>query len=329
MTASPTSTVATMSMPSPTAYQLYFDRRHLGSSDENARLERLFFSSIRLRNGTFKKTERGRLDDLNALVEKVLPPHRPLRIMDVAASSGVTTAEWLTSLERAGISCRLVAGDAVIDAFLISLFGRIRALVDSTGYMMQLDVGGKAVQTPAPRRRDRIRYLPLTFLMQTVTRALRSSLRQPSRGRQVFAGGAITCQPLKLISPGNDQVRRLELVEDDLLNGTSYPNRFHVVRAANILNLRYFDRTTIERMLVNLRARLLPGGLLIVCRSAEAGTNNATLFTLTAGARFEVVAQLNEGSEITDIVVGLPPPAPQSVAAESQERVEQTVEHRS
>jgi hypothetical protein len=298
-----------MSMPSPTAYQLYFASHHITSSDERARLERLFFSSIRLRNGTFKRTDRGRLDDLNALVEKFLPAERPLDVMDVAASSGVSTAEWLVSLERAGISCRLVAGDAVVDAFLISLCGRVRALVDRTGYMMQLDVAGKAVPIPPPRRRDRIRYLPLTLLMKTLTRALRPNLqKRPVHATQLFGCGAITCQSLRLISPGNDRVRQLDLIEDDILTGTSYPSRFHVVRAANILNLRYFDATTIERMLVNLRARLVPRGLLIVCRTDEVGTNNATLFTLTEGGRFEVLARLNAGSEITDIVVSLRSP---------------------
>jgi hypothetical protein len=111
-----------MSATVPTAYDLYFAGGKRPPQDED-----LFFHSIECRNGTRKTTCHRRLDDLNSLVQSLLPPQRPLEIMDVAVSSGVSTAEWLTSLEQAGIECRMLAGDAVVDAFLIS-FGRLRAL---------------------------------------------------------------------------------------------------------------------------------------------------------------------------------------------------------
>ena len=46
---------------------------------------------------------------------------------------------------------------------------------------------------------------------------------------------------------------------------------------------------TLKRMLANLRSRLLPGGLLIVCRTNAAGINNATVFTLGPDGRFDVL----------------------------------------
>jgi hypothetical protein len=80
----------------PTAFELFFaggtdqpDERQLEERED------LFFHSIELRNGTRKTTRHRRLDDLNALVRKLLPTQRPLEIMDVAVSSGVSTAEWL------------------------------------------------------------------------------------------------------------------------------------------------------------------------------------------------------------------------------------------
>jgi hypothetical protein len=59
-------------------------------------------------------------------------------------------------------------------------------------------------------------------------------------------------------------------------------------------------------MLINLRSRLLPGGLLIVCRTNAAGVNNATVFGLEQDGRFVETARLNEGSEIADVVLRLP-----------------------
>ena len=108
------------------------------------------------------------------------------------------------------------------------------------------------------------------------------------------------------MSPSLNQLPQLRAVEDDILENKDYPQRFHVLRAANILNLAYFDTATLQRMLRNLRSRLQPGGLLIICRTNDADVNNATVFTLEKDGRFTATARLNEGSEIADLVLGLP-----------------------
>ena len=73
----------------PTARQLYGVRGVNGREQES--LERSFFTSIRLKNGTYKTTHGRRLDDLNDLVNRCLPRGRLLELMDVAVSSGITT----------------------------------------------------------------------------------------------------------------------------------------------------------------------------------------------------------------------------------------------
>jgi hypothetical protein len=296
----------------PTAFEMFFAAPG-AEADERELEERedLFFHSIELRNGTRKTTRHRRLDDLNDLVQKLLPPQRPLEIMDVAVSSGVSTAEWLIELERAGIRCQMLAGDAVVNAFLVSLGPNLRALTDRTGHLMQLDIKGEAVRMPPPRRRDRIRYFPHRLLMRAAARLfdLRNADRQqPSSGRApVQRRLGATCRPLTLMSPSLNRLPQLQAVEDDILLNRDFRRRFHVLRAANILNLAYFDNATLRRMLRNLRARLLPGGLLVVCRTNDAEVNNATVFTLQSDGRFCITARLNEGSEIEDLVVGLAP----------------------
>ena len=296
----------------PTAFEMYFASRAAESNErEIEEREDLFFHSIELRNGTRKTTRHRRLDDLNALVQRVLPPQRPLEIMDVAVSSGVSTAEWLIALERAGVPCHMLAGDAVVNAFLISLGPRLRALSDRTGHLMQLDIQGEAVRMPPPRRRDRIRYFPHMLLMRAATRLFDLGKldrhRHSSTGEPMQRRLGATCRPLTLMSPSLNRLPQLQAVEDDILLNRDYTRRFHVLRAANILNLAYFDTATLQRMLRNLRARLLPGGLLIICRTNDAEVNNASVFTLEKDGRFTTTARLNEGSEIEHLVRGLPP----------------------
>ena len=292
----------------PTAFELYFASQ---GAQSNAReleeREDLFFHSIELRNGTRKTTRHRRLDDLNALVQRLLPPQRPLEIMDVAVSSGVSTAEWLIELECAGIQCHMLAGDAVVNAFLISLGPKLRGLSDRTGHLMQLDIKGEAVRMPPPRRRDRIRYFPHMLLLRAATRLFDLGKMNRPRHEPLQQRLGATCRPLTLMSPSLNRLPQLQAVEDDILLNRDYMRRFHVLRAANILNLAYFDTATLRRMLRNLRARLLAGGLLIVCRTNDEDVNNASVFTLEKDGRFTTTATLNEGSEIADLVLGLPP----------------------
>lgn len=292
--------------PIPTADQLYFGHPH-GERRQCEAQEDAFFRSLCVPNGTHKTTCRRRLTDLDDLVQGLLPQHRRLEIMDVAISSGVSTVEWLDSLERAGITCHLVGGDAVMDACVISFAGWLKALVDRTGRLLQLDIAGRAVRLPPPRRRDRARYFPLLLLMRGIARANAPRVRSRCSSGQAVHGPLLTFRPLKLLSPSLAATERFEAVEDDILSDRHFPHRFDVLRAANILNHCYFDPQTLEKILANLRERLRPNGLLIVCRTMPSGTNHGSIFRLGEQGRFSLIAKLNDGSEITDLVLGLAP----------------------
>lgn len=289
----------------PTAHRLYFTDE-LRNDPRAPQLEDSFFHSLVLRNGTHKTTWHCRLDDLNAVIESFLPAVRPLEIMDVAVSSGVSTVEWLETLGRAGIDCRMTAGDAVIDAFLVTA-GSVRGLLDRTGHLMQLDIAGRAVRMPAPRRRDRLRFAPLSLFMKAAARAFRDRLHAGTGpdGSRTWLG--LQCRALKLISPSLAAYPRIEVVEDDILSDRRWPRRFHVLRAANVLNRCYFDDSLLERMLRNLRTRLAPRGLLAVCRTTQEGRNDATVFRLRDNRTFEELTPLNAGSEVAQLVLSLPP----------------------
>ncbi len=141
-----------MSERIPTANQMYFG----DLPDEPAHVEALelvFFKSVGLPNGTWKTTSHRRLDDLNALVLQHLPERRPLDVMDVACSSAVSSVEWLESLQQAGVDCRMVAGDASVNAFVLSIGKNLHALVDRHGRTMQYEIGGIGLEVPCASAR--------------------------------------------------------------------------------------------------------------------------------------------------------------------------------
>ena len=91
------------------------------------------------------------------------------------------------------------------------------------------------------------------------------------------------------------------MLEDDLLAPTriSFIHAFHVIRAANILNLSYFKKSEILCILSNLKERLVDGGLLIVCRSEQNCVNNGTIFQLR-GKDLVSLKHVGCGSEIEE-----------------------------
>lgn len=246
-------------------------------------MEEEFFQTIRLPNGTFKTTADRRLDDLNVLVSEHLPARRPLRVKDVAVSSGISTVEWHEALTRAGIASEVTATDLLVHARLVTIWPGIRFLLDRTRRVLQLDIASFAF-TPSEAPRKRRVCAPLLAIARR-PRLLRSLARAET--------------PVQLVSPrllGNGNVR---VVEEDLTSPRS--GEWDVIRAANILHFEYFSERTIRTIVHGLCASLSSGGILIVCRTTPAAGNEASIFRRCNG-RMELVAELNGGSEIAAIV---------------------------
>src|SRR5438093_4137724 len=219
----------------PTASQLYGGFCAANGADQES-LERSFFTSIRLKNGTYKTTHGRRLDDLNDLVNRYLPRGRRLDLMDVGVSSGITTMEWMSSLDSLGIQHHMTAGDLTLRAWLISLGRHLHVLVDHDWYPLQYDVFGHAVSSP-PWGRERVVYAVPVMLLNFVL-ATRYAAHEPGMAR-------ITRQPLTLVSPRLAARKNVEFVEDDITKSAGSQRRFAAVRAANLLNRGYFDDTTL------------------------------------------------------------------------------------
>jgi hypothetical protein len=291
----------------PTANYLFFSNEPF-APERLEELEKAFFWNLILKNRTHKTTYHHRLDDLNALVAAHLPAHRPLEIMDVAVSSGVSTAEWVHSLQEGGIEHHMLAGDLLVYAWLVRVGRNTRVLVDRSGYPLQLDIAGRAIRTPL-RKRDWLRHGPAILAINRILRRITPQLREMRPDRFLEAPltlRGVSCRAVELVSRTLRSCAQVQLVEDDILNDHRYAGRFHVVRAANILSRVYFDDAVLAGMLRNLRSRLAPGGLLIVCRTMDDGVSHASLFSLRAAGRLGVVARLNEGSEIENLALGLP-----------------------
>ena len=261
-------------------------KEFLASSDET--VEKEFFERVFLHNRSVKTTYARRLDDLNQVAFRHIADIKetPVKIMDVAMSSGISTVEWRDQLAANKIDFDLTGTDLTIDAELHS-YAKFGLLFDRRGNLLHFDCFGKGW----PPHQGEMRLFYLHQLLTTSVIRCASAL-----------GGKIEKTPVKLLSRGLANNGHFRAIEDDLAaaNPPAFKRAFHVIRAANILNLAYFAESTLRTMLTTLKERLKDGGLLLVCRT-DGTTNHGTVFKLSS-SRLVAVERLGSGSEIEPLV---------------------------
>jgi hypothetical protein len=278
----------------PSARTVLLPSESVATEDDEAR----FFSSLRLKNGTYKITRSHRLDNLNDLVNQLVP-RRHLKVMDVAVSSGTTTLEWIQALHKAGIDHEMTAGDSFMFGFIVSIGNNLHILTDKSGHPLQFEVFRETLPIPLPGKRALLKNLVPLLLGYGGLNLLFNTMGTP-RSSNI---PGLVCRPVTLLSQRLKQQPNIRLIEDDILAGNAFSAAFDIVRAANILNRDYFDEVTLKLMLANLRARLTRNGLLVVCKTDNDGTNRASVFALRDGGPLEVVARLGAGSDIEDLAI--------------------------
>ncbi len=294
----------------PTAKQLFLQAAptRAGASPVQDEREKRFFGYIRLSNGVSKTTESHRMGDVDQAVSEVCCRIglTPRAVLDVAVSSGVSTCEWVESLNRAGWYPEVTATDLTMYAYLVELFPGCDALVDREGFPLQFDVGGIALRPWSPRRY----YLLGNYLWTSGYRALFAWLAKrcdlTARLKALNGGVPPDGDPLikAKVPMVTEQLRHrhdIELLDDDIFapSPPCLKGRFDVIRAANILNLAYFPRPRLQEAVRNLRIRLSgPSALLVVVRTLDAGDNHGTIFRLDDQGRFQPVERIGRGSEI-------------------------------
>ncbi len=271
-------------------------------------LEKNFFDCLRLKNGVYKTTYAHRLDDLNAQVMNHLPASRPLQVLDVAISSGVSTLEWVEALEAIKVDYHMTGIDLTIGGLLLSFGDRWHVVLDRTKWPLLFEIDGQWVSNP-PRKRHLLRHF---FSLAWIKAALflwKRRYREADQGRilRILAMPART-RAINLVTPGLVRHPKVAVGEGNILAESWNEGTFHIIRAANILNKSYFDVDALTRILTNLRRQLAMGGMLVVCNTDtdEAALNHATIFALGDNNRFKVLSKMNGGSEVEKLVVELP-----------------------
>lgn len=276
----------------PTAHRFL----NAGPGDISADQEARFFASIRLANGVFKTTGAQRMTAPDRLIadRAAADGLGAPEVLDVGVSSGVTTLDLRDALLAAGLRPRIVALDAAVEAQLLDVAPGRRVLQDSSGRDLQYEVFGMAVR-PWRRKLD---YLTGYWLLAGVAQMLCGPRHGAPR------------QPLRLVSPRVQAAPDIEVMEDDLSRPIeALAGRFDIIRAANLLNLDYFDAGELTRMAATLRGYMKgAGSLLVVNRTHHDGSNHGSIFKVEASGGLIVIERTGNGSEVESVVLAASAP---------------------
>jgi len=261
--------------------------------------ERAFFAGLLLRNGVYKTTEEHRMDSVLPMIvgsARALAA-RPLRVLDVACSSGVTTVELHKSFADAGFEVETVGTDLTLEADYVVRDDGAALLFDSRGAVLQVELGAWA----SPWR-----FRPRDLMWQTprVARAKALIAREAEAFRAARHGAVPGYEATRvtLLAGATLAEPAVRFVEEDILEPVA-EGPFDLVRVANLLTRGAFDPDTLRRMVTLVAGRVAPGGLLLILRShGSPPVHHGTLFRLR-GTRFEEAERIGEGSEVAALVL--------------------------
>jgi hypothetical protein len=255
-----------------------------------------FFSGIRLANQTFKTTLSGRMRDVDEITIRLARERGWLSpaIMDVGVSSGATTIDLFDAMTSNGFVPAITATDLTIGATIFAVAPGMRVLEDSHGNSLQYELFGYGIRS-WPRRLD---FITGYSLLRRLARTL--AAKRPKS----------PVMDVKLVSRLRTlaMTDKIKFLENDLANRSpEFDSRFDIVRAANVLNRSYFDSAKLRLMVDNLMAYARkPGGLIVINRTHDDGTNHGTFFEVaTTGPR--VVRRIRSGSEIESLLCASEP----------------------
>ncbi|HEX8419248.1 MAG TPA: hypothetical protein VF638_04455 [Sphingomonas sp.] len=261
------------------------------------RAEDQFFADLKTSNRTFKRTASDRFVDLDTCcLRRFKQSYSQIRtVLDIGISSGSTTLALHDRLVAAGYAPKTTGTDLSFSSWLVPIRAGIRTLIDESGHPLQHDVLGMAVR-PWRRRADYVTGMVL------VRRWLNKLCERAVAERKMPDPNAV---PVRLLSRRLQERTDIDVEISDIFEPAPHmAGKFDFIRAANVLNLGYFNATRIQAGLTNLLDYLSgPGAWLLVGRSGKRG-HHATLFRLSSdGRRLQIVERIGTGSEVEHLVL--------------------------
>ena len=258
----------------------YFDlKSHL---EYQPKFENIFFSKLKLPNGTFKTTAARRMDDTFAFLSASLRrfADQSIDVLDLGISSGVSTCEMYEFLNELAIKPKILGIDLFIN---MDCKAKNRyQIVQRANTPLACQLGPFIINFSSGRL---LRWSGIGLIKRFIFANLERRLRKVSpRKVQLLT---------RRLKQYNDDI---DTLEHDLFQISKLSRKFDFIRAANVLNSSYFSDDELQTAGNAVLDALRPGGLLFVTRTDNEGKNHGTLFKKIE-TKLVALQDLNSGFE--------------------------------
>lgn len=261
--------------------------------------EEEFFTSLRLRNGTYKTTFQRRFSEINHALRKFLQSGDIAvgNVLDVGISSGSNTVELYQELDSAGYKSKIVGTDLMPDAWLVHVFPGCFALVDDTAYPLRYDIFNRSMKPWVTSKDYRSGFFILRKCINLVLGLRAKQMMRSPNSR--------TVRKVELVTPRLAECVNIIVQKDNITKyNQAFEDEFTFIRVANVLNKSYFSDEELTSILDNIRRYTTkPRGALLVVRTHADGTNHGTLFDIDETTGCKILQRFGQGSEVEDIVL--------------------------
>jgi hypothetical protein len=244
--------------------------RRGGSGDEA--LQAALLNLFPIANGTYKRTSRERFGTFDrevlSILVRLFSSNALLTVHDVAVSDGRTAADFYRLLSAHFVGgLDFLASDLCLRVTRLSFpAARLSVVVDENDVPLQL------VRPPFVLNLTRTEswLYPVNHLLRKFWRTRARAVLDAARaGDEAVIRGHILllCNEARnyLDSCANFHIKHYDIFLPPV-------DRYHVVRAMNVLNPSYFSPAQLTHAIANLRDALHEGGVLVLGSNAEAGS---------------------------------------------------------
>jgi hypothetical protein len=246
--------------------------------DKN-KAERIF-SLLRV-DTTFKTTSSNRMFDINQKLKKYIKKFfsRKIVICDLGVSSGQTTLELHNDLNN--IKIKKIYGFDKNLYIKIYRFKKLIFLFSSNNKLLMVEYKKYCI---------RYRYF---FLFKKIENFLLYLLKLND----------IKCEKSNVLTPSLKKLDKCKFIEQNIFNiEKKYYNLFDVVRVSNLLNYSYFSESNLITAISNINKISKEKCIILVNRTTNKRKNLASFFIKKNG-KFELLKDVNGGSEIKDLIL--------------------------
>jgi hypothetical protein len=271
-------------------------------TDDEKRAFEEINSVLQVSNGTFRKSFRHRLRDVDTItmrmLERLYRSRSKLHIQDRAASHCLTSSEWAEKLLRTFTNIQFEASDALLYLLRLSLASGETYIVEPNGQPLQY------IRPPfvvALSNREAFRY-PVNHIVAAYGRWRFRRLLLPRNWMNSPNGEGYRVDNISCVHPEARSLRnrdsRFQIRSRSIFEPTPGVD---VYRTMNILNRDYFSA---EQLIDGARTAyqsLTVGGIWIVGRSLEEDCSNHVTFFERREKGWEILERIGCGSEIEEL----------------------------